>query len=345
MAGVGRPYSVDDGDGQYAAIDLSISVKFFYTVDLRRMAIFAAVVDAKSMHGAARTLGLTPSAVSQQIRQLERETNVVLLNRSTRHLQLTTAGEAFYAGCQAMVEAARDAHERLLASRDAVAGELRISAPVGFASTHLAPALAPLLTAHPRLSLSIVATDEVRDLGRERVDVAIVIGVTPPTTTYIRRHLADWANLLVAAPSYLDAHGTPKTPGDLASHALVSLPTWHHAADILTGPRGEQARMPAARRITCNNQLTIRQLTLAGCGLSLHVEPEIADELKSGRLVRVLADWALPLLGVDALVLPRTAQLPRVRAVVDACRAYVTGLGAQRRLGRRLTSNRRRTSM
>lgn len=308
------------------------------------MAILVAVVEARSMHGAARTLGLTPSAISQQIRQLERETGVVLLNRSTRHLQLTSAGERFYAGCRAMVEAARDAHEQLAAARDAVAGQLRISAPVGFASTHLAPAIAPLLNAHPNLTLTIVATDEVRDLARESVDVAVAIGVDLPTTSYIRRHLADWTNVLVAAPAYLDAHGTPASPLDLSGHALLALPSWHHPADVFTGPQGEQARLTHARRVTCNNQLTVRQLTLAGCGLSLHVEPEIAEELRTGHLVRVLRSWTLPSLSVDALVLPRTAQLPRVRAVVDALRAHLSRTDAGRprpRVARRRDSSRR----
>lgn len=294
------------------------------------MAILVAVVEAQSMHAAARQLGLTPSAVSQQIRQLERETGVVLLNRSTRHLKLTSAGETFYAGCRAMVEAARDAHERLATARDAVAGELRISAPVGFASTHLAPALAPLLNAHPKLTFAIVATDEVRDLAREGVDLAVVIGVAPPTTSYIRRHLADWSNVLVAAPAYLEARGTPASPAELSSHAVLALPSWHHPADIFTGPHGEQVRMTHIRRVTCNNQLTVRQLTLAGCGLSLHVEPEIADELCAGRLVHVLRDWTLPSLSVDVLMLPRTPQLPRVRAVVDALRVHLAQPHAKR---------------
>lgn len=287
------------------------------------MAVFAAVVDARSMHAAARALGMTPSAVSQQIRRLERETGVVLLNRSTRHLQLTSAGAAFHAGCQAMVDAARDAHERLAAARDAVAGELRLSAPVGFAATHLAPALAPVLQAHPGLSLGIVATDEIRDLHQARVDVAITIGVSAPATSYVRRHLADWDNVLVAAPAYLAARGVPRTPADLAGHALIAMPAWHHPADVFTGPDGEHARLPATRRITCNHQLTIRQLTLAGCGLSLHVAPEIAADLDAGRLVHVLPGWTLPALSVDALVLPRTSHLPRVRAVVDGLRTYL----------------------
>lgn len=310
-------------------------------MDLRRMALLVAVVEARSMHSAARTLSLTPSAVSQQIRQLERETGVVLLNRSTRHLQLTSAGQAFYAGCRAMVEAAREAHERLAAARDAVAGELRISAPVGFASTHLAPALAPLLTAHPRLTLGLVATDEVRDLAREGVDLAVVIGVAPPTTSYIRKHLADWSNVLVAAPAYLEAHGTPASPADLSQHALLALPSWHHPADVFTGPRGEQVRLTHSRRVTCNDQLTVRQLTLAGCGLSLHVEPEIADELRTGRLVRVLRGWTLPTLSVDLLMLPRTAQLPRVRAVVEAIRGHLSLTEAGRTKSRAASGRRR----
>jgi DNA-binding transcriptional LysR family regulator len=229
-----------------------------------------------------------------------------------------------------MVEAARDAHERLATVRDAVAGELRLSTPVGFASTHLAPALASLLTAHPNLTLSIVATDEIRDLARERIDVAVVIGVTPPATSYVRRHLADWTNVLVAAPDYIAARGTPRTPADLAGHALLGLPIWHHPADVFTGPRGEQVKLTPTRRITCNDQLTIRQLTLAGCGVSLHVEPEIADELAAGRLVRLLPDWSLPRLSVDAMVLPRTAHLARVRAVVEAFRTYLTRLAGPR---------------
>lgn len=218
-----------------------------------------------------------------------------------------------------------------------MAGELRLSAPVGFAATHLAPALAPVLQAHPGLNLSIVATDEIRDLHQARVDVAITIGVSAPAGSYVRRHLADWENVLVAAPSYLAARGTPRTPADLATHALLAMPAWHHPADVFTGPDGEHARMPAGRRLTCNHQLTIRQLTLAGCGVSLHVTPEIAGDLAAGRLVRVLPDWTLPTLSVDVLVLPRTSHLPRVRAVVDGLRTYLarpTG-GPARRTARR----------
>ena len=289
------------------------------------MAMLVEVVERGSMRRAARALGLTTSAVSQQIRQLEREAGVTLLRRSTRRLALTDAGEAFYEGCAAMVAAARTAQDRLAALQDTVTGELSLSAPVGFAPAHLAPALVPFLAAHPAVSVRILATDDQLDLMKERIDIAITIGTSPPATTLVRQHLADWQNVIVAAPSYLRARGTPRVAADLAGHDFVALPHWHHAADVLTGPNGERYRLGATPRLVSNNQLTNRQLTLAGCGLSLHVVPEIRGELADGRLVRVLADWSLPTLSVDALMLPRAKQPAKVRAALAAIATHLAG--------------------
>ena len=293
-------------------------------MDLRRMAIFAAVVERGSMRRAARDLNLTPSAISQQIRQLERETGVTLLRRTTRRLALTDAGQGFYEGCVGMLAAARAAHERLNAVQDRVVGELSVSAPVGFATSHLGPALAPLLGQFPELTLRIVATDDVLDIVRERIDLSIAIGVKPAAGSLVRRHLADWPNVLVAAPAYLERRGKPSTPEDLSDHDFVALPPWHHPGDILTGPGGRKVRVPITRRVTSNNQLTIRQLTLAGCGLAFHVKPEIAGELRDGHLVHVLPKWTAPLLSVDALMPPRSAQPAKVKAALDSLIRYLS---------------------
>lgn len=290
------------------------------------MAIFAAVVERGSMRRAARDLNLTPSAVSQQIRQLERETGVTLLRRSTRRMALTEAGQGFYEGCVAMLAAARSAHERLNTAQDRIVGELSISAPVGFATTHLGRALAPMLAEYPDLSLRIVATDDVLDVVRERIDLSIVIGVKPTAGSLVRRHLADWENIIVGAPGYLRARGTPASPEELASHDFIALPAWHHPADVLSGPHGRKVRVPITRRVTSNNQLTIRQLTLAGCGLAFHVKPEIANELRKGQLVHVLPQWSLPLLSVDALMPPRGAQPAKVKAALDLLQRHLSAL-------------------
>jgi DNA-binding transcriptional LysR family regulator len=290
------------------------------------MAVFATVVQSGSMRRAARELGLTPSAVSQQIRQLEKETGVTLLRRTTRRLALTDAGQAFYDGCVAMLKAAHAAHDRLAELHDEVVGELSLSAPVGFAATHLASAVQPLLAAHPNLTLRLVVTDDQLDLAREHIDVAITIGTSPPASSLVRQHLATWENVLVASPRYLKAHGTPRTADDLASHVFVSLPPWHHGGDILTGPAGVRYRLAPKPRVVSNNQLTIKQLTLAGCGLSFNVVPEVADELAERRLVRVLPKWSAPTLSVDALMLPRQTQPAKVRAAIDCLRQYLSRL-------------------
>jgi len=292
------------------------------------MSVFVTVVESGSMRRAARTLGLTPSAISQQIRQLETETGVTLLRRTTRRFELTDAGQAFYEGCARMVAAAREAHERLSAVHDAVTGELAISAPVGFAAVHLSPALQPLLAAHPQLTLRLVVTDDQLDLARERIDLAIAIGTSPPASSLVRKHLATWENLLVASSGYLQTHRTPGRPDDLANHQFVSLPPWHHGGDLLSGPRGQRFRLAPKPRVVSNNQLTIKQLTLAGCGLSFNVLPEIADELADGRLVRVLPQWKAPQLSVDALMVPRAAQPAKVRAALDALAKYLASTNA-----------------
>jgi DNA-binding transcriptional LysR family regulator len=289
----------------------------------RRMAILVAVVQSGSIRRASRELDLTPSAVSQQIRRLEQQTGVTLLRRTTRRLSLTEAGEAFYEGCLAMVAAARSAHERLASLQEAPVGELRVSAPVGFAAIHLVKALAPFLESHPALSLRLLVTDEPIDLVRERVDLAVTISGPLPSSSLVRRHLADWRLVLVASPAYLARRGTPRTPEDLPGHDLLALPPWHHPAEVLTGPGGERHRVTVKPRVTSNNQLAIRRLTLLGLGLSFQAEPEIADELAAGRLVPVLSEWSAPSLSVDALMPARTRQPAKVRMALEALAGYL----------------------
>jgi DNA-binding transcriptional LysR family regulator len=309
------------------------------------MAILVAVVERGSIRQAAGELGLTPSAISQQIRRLEEEVGVTLFRRSTRRLTLTEAGEAFYEGCAAMVVAARSAHERLADLQDAAVGELRVSAPAGFAALHLVAALAPFLAAHPALALRLIVTDEPVDIIRERIDLAITIARPLPSSSLVRKHLADWPLVLCAAPAYLARRPAPRTPDDLPQHDFLALPSAHHGADELTGPDGQRHRIGVKPRVTSNNQFSIKQLTRLGLGLSFHVEPEVAAELASGELVRVLPDWSAPTLSVDVLMPARTRQPAKIRMAVEALRGYLDQAArAQRPIaGARAKSSRRKT--
>ena len=287
---------------------------------LRRMAVFATVVEQGSMIAASRQLGMTPSAVSQHISKLESEHGVSLLHRTTRSLTLTEAGSLFYQGCADMLAAARLAEQRLNELRDAPVGELRLSAPTGFAGPMLTEALAPLLAAHPRLTLKLFFHDEMIDLVQHRIDLALRAGELKDSTL-VARHLADWESVLCAAPSYLARHPAITTPAQLEQHQWVMLDhershTWLTMESIT----GEVVRPMVERRVSSNNILAARQFVLAGMGLSIQPEPEVRQELAEGRLLRVLPQWRLPALGIFVVTPRRDAQPAKVRYAIEALR-------------------------
>lgn len=285
------------------------------------MATFAAVVRHGSVRGAAGELRVTPSAISQQVRQLEQELGVALFGRAGRRLSLTDAGAAFYQGCVEMIRAAERAREDLTAYQHAPVGELSISAPTGLSSL-LAQALQPFLARSPKLSLRIVVTDDSVDLVRDRIDLAISISRPLRDSSLVRRHVADWPLILCGAPGYLKRKGTPRAPGDLIRHDLLALPATHHPTDVLTGADGHEHRVTVKPRVVSNNQALIRQLTLAGAGLSFQSAPEVREELGDGRLVRVLPEWATQALSVDALMPARTPQPAKVRMALEAMKQH-----------------------
>jgi DNA-binding transcriptional LysR family regulator len=165
---------------------------------LKRMAVFAEVVAAGSLTAAARRLGMTPSAVSQHLRQLEGALGLALLHRSTRKLTLTEAGARYIEGCTAMVAAARAADQALARHRDEPEGELRIAAPIGFGGL-LARALAPLRR-HPRLTLQLLLDDALVDLIEARVDIALRAG-SLPDSSLVARKLGSMGAQMCAAPA------------------------------------------------------------------------------------------------------------------------------------------------
>ncbi|WP_197077251.1 MULTISPECIES: LysR family transcriptional regulator [Aquitalea] len=284
------------------------------------MAVFATVVEQGSMVAAARALGMTPSAVSQHISKLESEHGVSLLHRTTRSLTLTEAGSLFYQGCADMLAAARLAEQRLNEMRDAPVGELRLSAPTGFAGPMLTEALAPLLAAHPRLSLKLFFHDEMIDLVQHRIDLALRAGDLKDSSL-VARHLADWESVLCAAPSYLARHPAITTPQQLEQHQWVMLDHERsHTWLTMENAAGEVERPMVERRVSSNNILAARQFVLAGMGLSIQPEPEVRQELADGRLLRVLPQWRLPALGIFVVTPRRDAQPAKVRYAIEALR-------------------------
>ncbi|MGB4073889.1 LysR family transcriptional regulator [Pseudomonas sp.] len=290
---------------------------------LKRMAVFATVVDCGSMVAAAEVLGMTASAVSQQIRKLEESTQVSLLHRTTRKLTLTEAGATFYQSCAQVVALARQAEQRLAELRDAPVGELRIAAPVGFSGRPISAALAPLLQAHSGLSLKLFFHDEQIDLIEQRIDLAIRVG-NLEDSSLVARHIGDSRMLLCAAPAYLLRKPPVNRPEDLLGLDWLALnsDTAHNPLS-LSGPAGEVQKVRMESRVSCNNILAVRHFTLAGMGVSLQPEQEVHEELATGSLRELLPEWRLQPFGIYLVTPRRDAQPAKVRYAIEALRQHL----------------------
>lgn len=293
--------------------------------DLKRLSLFATVVEQGSMTKAARRLGMTTSAVSQQIRLLERSGGVTLLHRTTRKLTLSDAGARLYEHCRAMVRAAAQARELLAQAHDAPQGELRISAPVGLAR-HIGTVLAPLLTDHPQLRMSLLVDDAMIDLVDARIDLALRAGRLADSSWAARRLCAIHMGLY-ASPTYLARHGAPSTPQELAEHQWLGGPRDGTALSIdLIGPGGAQAPIRVEPRVMSNNQLTLQQMCVAGLGIALLVRHDVDDDLVAGRLAPVLPGWRPAPIPVWAVTPQRDAQPAKVRHAIAALAASLRSL-------------------
>ena len=293
--------------------------------DLKRMAVFATVIRHGSMSGAARALGLSTSAVSQQVRQLERDGGVTLLHRSTRKLALTEAGARFHEWCAALCAAAEQARAELAASRDAPSGELRLSTTVGFAR-HVAPALGALLAEHPALRLRLLVDDAPIDLINARIDLAIRFGRLADSTWAARRLCAmQW--WLCASPDWVQRHGLPAHPDQLLSHHWLGLARDGGGPIVdMRSPQGEVRRLRVEPRIASNNQLSIEQMCVAGLGVALMVSMDVYDDVRAGRFVRLLPDWSFGGLDIWAVTPQRDTQPAKVREAIAALADYLRAL-------------------
>ncbi len=283
---------------------------------LRRMAIFAEVVAAGSMTAAARQLAMSPSAVSQHLRQLEQSLGLALLHRSTRRLSLTEAGERYHAGCAAMVAAARSAEQALARLRDEPEGELRLAAPIGFGGL-LATALAPL-RAHPKLSLQLLLDDAVIDLIGARVDIALRVGALPDSTL-VARKLGSMTRQLCASPTYLAERGRPTQPQDLLQHAWLGGKPGAAGGEVLElqGPEGERQTVRMQGRVQATQVTALHALCVAGWGISIVVSDDDRRALADGRLLPVLPGWQLADLPVYAVTPRRGEQPAKVRHALE----------------------------
>src|SRR5690606_26543259 len=194
----------------------------FMLDQLRAMGVFACVVEKNSFSGAARELGITTSAVSQQIRSLEHDMEVVLLNRSTRKLSLTEAGQAFFHSCQEMLAAAERGKIRINELRDDLVGDLSIATTPELGATHVVPARSHWISARRGLTVHFEVDDQFVDLIQDRIDTAVRMCSRVDESNHLScLPLACVDQVLVASPSYLNQNAVISRPEDLAQHDLI----------------------------------------------------------------------------------------------------------------------------
>lgn len=279
--------------------------------NLRGMAVFASVVRHGSFSGAAKELGITTSAVSQQIRSLEQDMGVVLLHRSTRKLSLTEAGASFYESAKDVVEAAEQGRIRVHQLRDELAGNLRIATTPELGVNHVLPALATWMSAHDDLNIHFEADNQYIDMIEERIDIAIRMSPNTNDTSVSVYPLSEVRPMLVASPHYLRQHEKITEPKDLANLQMIGITLVKDPAQVeLTSVEtGKKTRVKMPSRIQTNNIQLAVTLAKEGQGIARIMSLDIQKELASGELVEVLPAYNLPSYMLYA-VTPRRDQQP-----------------------------------
>ncbi|MEW7964501.1 LysR family transcriptional regulator, partial [Acinetobacter baumannii] len=263
---------------------------------LRAMGVFACVVEKSSFSGAARELGITTSAVSQQIRSLENEMDVILLHRSTRKLSLTEAGQAFFSSCQEMLAAAERGKIRINELRDDLIGDLRIATTPDLAVQHIIPALSHWMSAHRGLSVHFEVGHRYIDLIEERIDIAVRMSSAAVEESDSVIPMAFVDQILVASPSYLNQTSPILHPNDLNNHELLSINAMNDSRsfNFQHAKTGEKLNIEMASRLQSNNLQVAKALCQQGHGIARILYLDAQKELKNGSLIEILPDWKLP---------------------------------------------------
>jgi DNA-binding transcriptional LysR family regulator len=281
------------------------------------MLAFVRAVECNGFTPAAHNLGVTPSAVSKLVTRLERKLGVRLLQRSTRHLALTAEGEIYFERVQRIVGEIADAEADVMRFGEQPRGRVRVSLGTAFATYALVPALPDFTARFPEITLDLVITEYPIDLIDAGIDVAIRIGPLGDANLVARR-VGDLERVISAAPSYLEEHGVPRKPDDLARHNCLTLPGVAGQTEWPFRSPGGVRSVAVKGNITVNNAETLYELALLGLGVIRLSDLIVGPAIRSGRLVPILLDVHQPEpLPVHAVYPPSRRRPPKVDALVQ----------------------------
>jgi DNA-binding transcriptional LysR family regulator len=258
---------------------------------LSAMRLFVRVAETGTISGAGRALGLSTTAASKRLQDLEARLKVRLLNRTTRHVSLTEAGQHLYARLGLLLGELDGALSGASRLHDRPAGVLRVVARRSFGMLHIVPALPSFRAAFPEVDIDLTLTEEVDLRPTHGTDIVIRLGRPPAEKSLVTEPLASARRLLCASPAYLERHPPPSGPDDLARHACLTYRRAHEPTVwVFEGERGRRLiEVPVSGPLSSNSGEALRQAALDGLGLVLLPEWMVARDVAAGRLVACLA--------------------------------------------------------
>lgn len=282
------------------------------------LSLFLRVLDLGSISAAARSLDISVAVASQRLKRLERELGVRLLHRTTRQLHATPEGAALAEQGRVLVEDLEALTDGLRQAATEVTGTLRVTMSASFGSQYISPLLPEFLARHPQVKLSVNLNDELLDLVGSGFDLGIRIGALGDSDL-VARQLALNRRVLCASPAYLERHGQPLAPADLAAHECLLLVGSRGRQDVwrFHDWQGNEIVQRVQGRFESNLGELLRDAVVAGLGIALHSVWHVHEELRTGQLQVILPDYPIATTGIYAVMPQRRLVPPRVRAFVD----------------------------
>lgn len=284
-------------------------------MDLNEVAVFIKVVQAGSFSNAAKALEMPKSTVSHKVSSLEKRLGITLIQRTTRQLNITPAGQAYFKKCIQSLQGIEAAEMEIAATQGEPQGLLRITAPVELGSSVLPDIIYQFTQKNRKVSVELILTDRRVDLLGENVDLAIRAG-NLKDSTLIAKKIGTVYFAALASPKYLKAKGSPHNPKDLAEHDCVQFTSIGTSEWQLTGPKGN-TKITMTGRILVNELNTTKRLTVAGAGIALLPTHICYPEVKSGSLVRVLPQWRTALSPVHFVYPAQEFVSPKLSAFME----------------------------
>ena len=281
------------------------------------MQVFVRVVEHGSFAKAAERLGISTSACSRHVADLEAHLGSRLLNRTTRRLSLTETGQAFFERSVQVLSDLDDAEQFVAQSAKAPRGTLKVTCSNNFGTRHLAPAIADFLLLHPDMKVDVSLSERIVDLVDEGFDLAVRIGQIG-SQNLVAKKLGETELIACASPDYLRRHGTPKSPADLAKHnCMIYTSTPSQGQWRFRDSKGNDESFRIAGNLSCNSADLLMAAALQGAGIVYEPNFILGPAVRDGRLVQIFTDYAAPTADIWAVYPTRRHLSAKVRSFVD----------------------------